>query len=150
MFNECFASVFTKENNSNPEPRFEGANDSVLNSIVCSYEDVEKGLDKLNNYKSSWSPSLIKDINRLEKIQVRATKFVQKYGHLSYKNRLHALRMSNLKVWCIRLDLLQTYKILHGVHNVDYVKYFTLNKNNTRNNEYKLEVKTHTSNTLGN
>ncbi len=34
--------------------------------------------------------------------------------------------------------------------NVDYDKYFTLNKNNTRNNEYKLEVKMHTTNTFGN
>ncbi len=54
LFNEYFASVFTKENNLTPEPRirFEGANDSVLNTIVCSYEDVEKGLDNLNKFKS--------------------------------------------------------------------------------------------------
>ncbi len=31
-----------------------------------------------------------------------------------------------------------------------YEKYSTLNKNNTRNNGYKLEVKTHITNTLGN
>ncbi len=34
--------------------------------------------------------------------------------------------------------------------NVDYAKYFALNTNKTRNNGYKLEVKTHTPNTLGN
>ncbi len=61
LFNEYFASVFTKENNSTPEPRIrvEGANDSVLNTIVCKYEDVEKGLDKLNKYKSLGSNNLI-------------------------------------------------------------------------------------------
>ncbi len=58
--------------------------------------------------------------------------------------------MSTLKDRRIRLDLIETYKILHGVDNVDYAKYFTLNTNNTRNNGYKLEVKTHTMNTLGN
>ncbi len=54
LFNEYFSSVFTKENNLIPEPRirFEGANDSVLNTIVCSYDDVEKLLDKLNKFKS--------------------------------------------------------------------------------------------------
>ncbi len=42
LFNEYFVSVFTKYNNLTPEPRirFVGANDSVLNTIVCSYEDV--------------------------------------------------------------------------------------------------------------
>ncbi len=58
--------------------------------------------------------------------------------------------MSTLKARRIKLDLIETYKILHGVDNVNYAMYFTLNKNNTRNNGYKLEVKTHTLNTLGN
>ncbi len=61
LFNEYFASVFTKENNLIPEPRirFEGANDSVLNTIVCTYEDIEKGLDKLNKFKSPGPDNLI-------------------------------------------------------------------------------------------
>ncbi len=58
--------------------------------------------------------------------------------------------MSTLKASHIRLDLIQTYTILHGVDNVDYAKYFTLNTNKTRNNGYKLEVKIHTMNILGN
>ncbi len=70
--------------------------------------------------------------------------------HLSYENRLQALGMSTLKDRRIRLDLIQTYKILHGVDNVYHAKYFTLNTNKTRNNGYKLEVKTHITNTLGN
>ncbi len=97
-----------------------------------------------------WSPSLIKDINRLEKIKARATNLIPQIRHLSYENRLQALGMSTLKARRIRLDLIQTYKILHGVDNVDSDKYLTLNTNNTRNNGYKLEVKTHTTNTLGN
>ncbi len=61
LFNEYFASVFTKENNSTPEPRirFEGSNDSVLNTIVCSYEDIEKVLDKLNKFISPGPDNLI-------------------------------------------------------------------------------------------
>ncbi len=50
--------------------------------------------------------------------------------------------MSTLKAKHIRLNLIQTYKILHAVDNVDYAKYFTLNTNKTRNNGYKLEVNT--------
>ncbi len=66
------------------------------------------------------------------------------------KNGLQALGMSTLKARHIRLDLIQTYKILHGVDNVDHAKYFTLNTKNTRNNGYKLKIKTNTKNTLGN
>ncbi len=69
---------------------------------------------------------------------------------MSYENRLQALDMLTLKARHIRLDLIQTYKILHGADNVDYDKYLTLNKNSTRNNGYKLEVKMLTTNTLGN
>ncbi len=97
-----------------------------------------------------WSPSLMKDINRLEKIQARATKLIPEIMHLSYQNRLQALGMSTLKARRNRLDLIQMYKIIHEVDNVDNAKYFTLNTNKTRNNGYKLEVKTHTTNTLGN
>ncbi len=45
IFNEYFASLFTKENYSTPEPkiRFKCVNDSVLNTIVCNYEDKDKG-----------------------------------------------------------------------------------------------------------
>ncbi len=41
IFNEYFASFFTKEKYSIPELKI------VLNTIVCNYEDKEKGLDKL-------------------------------------------------------------------------------------------------------
>ncbi len=51
--------------------------------------------------------------------------------------------MRSLKDRRLRLDLIQTYKILHGFDNVDYEKYFTLNQNSNRNNGYKLNVKAH-------
>ncbi len=58
LFNQYFASVFTKENNSTPEPRirFEGLNDSVLNTIVSRRCKV---LDKLNKFKSPGPDNLI-------------------------------------------------------------------------------------------
>ncbi len=107
---------------------------TLYNSLVLPY---------LKYCIQFWSPALIKDINRLEKIQARTTKLIPEIRHLSYENRLQALGMSILKARRSWLDLIQTYKILHGVDNVDYAKYFTLNTNKTRNNGYKLEVKTH-------
>jgi ribonuclease P/MRP protein subunit RPP40 len=57
-----------------------------------------------------WSPSLIKDINRLERVQARATKLIPEIRHMTYENRLKALGMSTLKDRRIKLDLVQTYK----------------------------------------
>ncbi len=72
LFTEYFGSVFTKENNSTPEPRirFEGENDSILNTIVCSYEDVDKVLDKLNKFKSLGPDNLIPLVLKNVKISV--------------------------------------------------------------------------------
>ncbi len=57
-------------------------------------------------------------MNRLEKIQARATKLIPEIRHMSYENRLQALGMSTLKARRIRLDLIKTYKIIHVVDNV--------------------------------
>ncbi len=72
LFNEYFVSVFTKENNSTLEPRirFEGANDSVLNTIVFSYEDVEKVSDKLNKFKSLGPDNLIPLVPKNVKLSI--------------------------------------------------------------------------------
>ncbi len=59
-----------------------------------------------------WSPSLIKDINRLERIQTRATKLISEIRHMSYENRLQSLNMLTLKTRHIRLHFIQIYKIL--------------------------------------
>ncbi len=125
--------------------QFQYRNKKIVVTLYNSH-----GLPHLQYCIQFWSPSLIKDINRLEKIQARATRLIPKIRHLLYENRLQALGMSTLKARHIRLDLIQSYKILHAVDNVHYAKYSTLNTNKTRNNGYKLEVKTHTTNILGN
>ena len=97
-----------------------------------------------------WSPALVKDINRLERVQARATKLIPELRHLSYESRLEKLGMPTLRTRRIKLDLVQAYKILHGFDNVDYKNYFTLNENCTRNNGYKLFAKPFNKNVLGN
>ena len=118
------------------------------NIVVTLYKSLI--LPHLEYCVQFWSPSLKKDIDRLERVQARATKLIPEIRHMSYENRLKILGMHTLKSRRIRFDLVQTYKILHGVDNVDYTKYFELNNNHTRNNGYKLMVKMHNTNILGN
>ncbi len=68
---------------------------TLYNSLVLPY---------LQYCIQFWSPSLIKDINRLEKIQARAIKYIPEIRHLSYENRLQVLGLLTLKASRIRLN----------------------------------------------
>ena len=88
-----------------------------------------------------WSPSHRKDIDRLEKVQARATKLIPSIRHMSYERRLERLNLYSLEKRRIRGQLIETFKILKGIENIDYKKLFNLSRNQTRSNGWKLELK---------
>ena len=88
-----------------------------------------------------WSPSLRKDIERLEKVQARATKLIPSIRHMSYERRLTQLNLYSLEKRRIRGQLIETFKILKGIENIDYRKLFTFSSNQTRSNGWKLDLK---------
>jgi hypothetical protein len=96
-----------------------------------------------------WSPSLRKDIDRLERIQARATKLIPEIRNKPYKDRLKELNMITLEVRRAKLDLIQTLKLIKGIDNVDMKKYFALNTNSTRNKKYKLNAINYHTNAMG-
>ena len=61
-----------------------------------------------------WNPSLKKDIDMLENVQHRATRLV-----LGLK-RLKALKLTTLEIRRKREDLIEFYKILNGLDNVEW------------------------------
>ena len=86
-----------------------------------------------------WSPYLKKDIRRLEAVQRRATKFVKNISHLSYEERLRALGLPTLEYRRERNDMLQIYRALHGIDDIDCSRLFTLAPLNiTRGHNWKL------------
>ena len=88
-----------------------------------------------------WSPSLRKDIERLEAVQARATKLIPSIRHLSYHRRLNRLDLFSLEKRRLRGQLIETFKILNGINNVNSESLFTLSNNRTRCNGWKLEIK---------
>ena len=88
-----------------------------------------------------WSPSQRKVIERLEKVQARATKLIPSIRHMSYERRLAELNLYSLEKRRIRGQLIETFKILKGIENIDYRKLFTLRNNQTRSNGWKLDLK---------
>jgi len=75
----------------------------------------------------AWSPHLRKDINTLERIQMRGTKLVPELRHLTYNERLYRLDPTTLEKRRLRGDLIETYKILSGKESIDSANFFTLN-----------------------
>ena len=66
-----------------------------------------------------WSPHLKKDMDAIEWIQRRATKLVPEIRSLSYNQRLKHLKLPTLLFRRQRSDMLQVYKILHGLDHLN-------------------------------
>jgi hypothetical protein len=109
------------------------------NIIVPLYKSLVRPL--LEYAVQFWSPDLKKDIQRLEKIQARATKLIPNLRNLSYEQRLDALDMYSLEMRRLRGQLIQVFKIIHRIDNIEFEKFFTFCDNKTRNNGFKLKAK---------
>ena len=86
----------------------------------------------------AWCPHLQKDIELLEKVQRRVTKLVSALKHVSYEERLLALKLTTLATRRLRGDLIEVFKLFRGFTDVDPNKFFTLNKLSTRGHSLKL------------
>jgi hypothetical protein len=89
-----------------------------------------------------WSPQLAKDIALLERVQRRATKLISSIRNKSYEQRLAACDLFSLEKRRHRGDMIQVFKILNKIDNVQEENYFQRNNDlRTRNNGFKLKGK---------
>lgn len=87
----------------------------------------------------SWSPYYKKDIEKLERVQRRVTKLIPRLRNKTYEDRLKELNLYSLSKRRLRGDLIEVFKIIKGIENVNYEKYFTIDTSNTtRGNGYKI------------
>ena len=87
----------------------------------------------------AWNPSLIKDMELLEKIQHCATKLVSDIAHLSYHERLKQLDSTTHELRRHRGDMIETYKILNGLEGIQPCELLSFNfGSSTRGNSFKL------------
>ena len=83
-----------------------------------------------------WSPYLVKDINKLEQVQRRATLLVPEYSHLSYEERCKQLGLQSLKERRTRGDMIEVYRLLSGMKGLHYSKFFQLSETHARGEGY--------------
>ncbi len=72
----------------------------------------------------AWSPYLVKEKNKLEKVQRFATRLVPKLRGMSYEERLRELNLTSLEDRRVRGDMITTFKILKGIDRVDKDRLF--------------------------
>ena len=110
-------------------------------TFVLLYKNmVRSHLDYCN---SVWSPSRPHDtrIDEIERVQRRATKLIQGLSKLNYCERLKRCGLPTLKYRRIRGDMIETYKIMSGVYDINVSPILELNLDRrTRGNCMKLAV----------
>ena len=72
-----------------------------------------------------WNPYLIKDIDHLERVQRRFTKYSHGCSGLTYKQRLDKLNLESLEYRRLVFDLVLMYRIVYGKIALKFVDYFT-------------------------
>jgi len=86
-----------------------------------------------------WCPHVIKDIERLERVQRRFTKRLRGLSTLTYKDRLQVLGLQSLESSRLQFDLIYAYKILTGKIDINITFIFTLQLyQSTRGHGYKI------------
>ena len=66
-------------------------------------------------------------ITLIENVQRRASRIVRGYENLSYEERLNELGLPQHKDRRLRGDMILTYRLMNGLEDIDYKKFFTLN-----------------------
>ena len=117
----------------------------IKRTIKCRKKDILVRLykalvrPKLEYCVQAWCPYLKKDIDKLEKVQARATRLINDCKNLGHENRLKYTGLTTLVDRRTRGDLIEVFKILKGFSKVNYNTWFTLAVNNrTRGHSLKL------------
>ena len=94
------------------------------NCFIILYKSlVRSHLEYANNV---WYPKRKSDVDKLERVQKRATKLIPGLSNKSYIERLKVLNLPTLKYRRHRGDMIELFKILKGIYDTSSVPQFDL------------------------
>ena len=117
----------------------------IRRNITCKNKNIVTRLykalvrPKLEFCVQAWRPYLRKDIDKIERVQHRATKMIEECKGLGYKDRLKVTGLTTSEDRRIRGDMIEVFKMLKGISKVDSSRWFCLADNSrTRGHRFKL------------
>jgi hypothetical protein len=91
------------------------------NAFCCQSQCLIR--PRLEYAVQAWRPYLQNDIDLIEGVQRRATKLVVGMKEMSYEERLKFLDMITLETRRVRGDLIEVFKIMKGLEDVNNEKF---------------------------
>ncbi|XP_077980329.1 uncharacterized protein LOC144435579 [Glandiceps talaboti] len=88
---------------------------------------------------SVWTPYKAHQINTIESVQRRATKLIPGLHELTYPERLRSLELPTLTYRRVRGDMIEVYKLTHGLYNLSSTLLRLDTSQVTRGHPYKLK-----------
>ena len=115
---------------------FKHMNPYIFKKLFCA--QVRSHLEYAIQF---WAPYLRKDINKIESVQRRATKYIPGFKNLSYPDRLKKLDLPTLAYRRLRGSMIEVYKMFHS-YDEDVTHKFTTKQTTTRGHSFKIFGKT--------
>ena len=107
--------------------------------IVPLYKAIVR--PRLQYCIQAWRPYRKKDIDKLERIQRRATKMIPEFRDLSYESRLLQRSLTTLETRRLRGDQVEMFKIVSGYEDVDRNMFFKLKEDSRTRGQKAALVK---------
>lgn len=120
-----------------------------LMSLAFSCNDIDFKLFLFTTYirpiveyiTPVWNPHLVCDIDAVERVQRRFTKFLPSLSDLPYIERLNALNLKSLEERRLNFDLILLFKIINNLIPLNPNDFFEFANLPTRGHNLKIRVK---------
>jgi len=110
-----------------------------INLLVRAFITYVRPILEYNSV--TWSPYYKGDIECIEKVQRRFTRWLPGFKSLTYNQRLKRLNLPSLELRRLHADLVMCYKIVFGLVKLSFTDFFAFRPVTvTRGHQYKLYV----------